>query len=255
MFRRTVDGEILDFGTTGALRNSNLLMYDRQTESWWQEFGGEGVIGHYAGHKLEQLYLSIVSWGDFKAAYPNAQVLSRPANSGRAYGTNPYYGYDRPGKEPFLFRGEKDSRLPAVERVVAIERGSDAWAVSFTTLAEERVVSASVAGEAIVVFWMPGTASALDGGSVKSGRDVGTAGVFSPVGPDGQTLTFAATADTNADGIITDEQTGSAWNIFGRAVSGPLAETQLTPVPGRIGQLWFSWAVYRPDTVVYSGSK
>ena len=135
-------------------------MYDRQTESWWQEFGGEGVIGQYAGTKLEQLYLSIVSWADFKAAHPDGQALSRP-DSGRAYGQNPYAGYDRPGSEPFLFRGEKDPRLPAVERVVAIERDGDAWAVSFTTLAEERVVSASIAGEDIVVFWAPGAASAL----------------------------------------------------------------------------------------------
>ena len=249
MFRRTVDGEILDFGTTGALRDSNLLMYDRQTESWWQEFGGEGVIGHYAGRKLEQLYLSIVSWADFKAAYPDGRVLSRPANSTRSYGTNPYAGYDRPGSSPFLFDGAEDPRLPAVERVVALERSSDAWAVSFTTLAEERVVSATVGGEDIVVFWTSGTASALDAGTVSRGRDVGTAGVFSPVTPDGEMLTFSA----NANGVITDEETGSAWNIFGHATSGPLAGTQLTPVPGRIGQLWFSWAVYRPDTVVYQG--
>ena len=245
-----MDGGLLDFGTTGALRDSNLLMYDRQTESWWQEFGGEGVIGHYAGHKLEQLYLSVVSWGDFKAAYPDGRVLSRPANSDRAYGSNPYYGYDRPGKEPFLFDGEKYPRLPAVERVVAIERGSEAWAVSFTTLAEERVVSASVGGEDVVVFWTPGTASALDAGTVSRGRDVGTAGIFSPVAPDGERLTFRADGDAG----IVDEQTGSAWDIFGRAVSGPLAGTQLMAVPGRIGQLWFSWAVYRPDTVVYGGT-
>ena len=246
MFRRTVDGEILDFGTTGALRDSNLLMYDRQTESWWQEFGGEGVIGHYAGRKLEQLYLSIASWGDFKAMFPDGRVLSRP-DTGRPYGSNPYAGYDRPGSSPFLFDGEEDPRLPAVERVAALELGGDAWAVSFTTLAEERVVSASVGGEDIVVFWTPGTASALDAGSVRSGRDVGTAGIFSPETPDGEKLTFSA----NADGVITDEGTGSAWNIFGQATSGPLEGTQLTPVPGRIGQLWFSWAVYRPDTVVY----
>ena len=248
MFRRTVDGQTLDFGTTGALRDSNLLMYDRQTESWWQEFGGEGVIGHYAGHKLDQLYLSIVSWADFKAMFPEGQVLSRP-NSGRPYGSNPYAGYDRPGSSPFLFDGEEDPRLPAVERVVALERGGDAWAVSFTTLAEERVVAASVGGEDIVVFWTPGTASALDAGSVKSGRDVGTAGIFSPIAPGGDRLTFSA----NAEGTITDEETRSAWNIFGHAVSGPLEGTQLTPAPGRIGQLWFSWAVYRPDTVVYQG--
>ena len=246
MFRRTIDGTILDFGTTGALRISNLLMYDRQTESWWQEVGGEGVIGHYAGRRLEQLYLSIVSWADYKAAHPDGKVLSRP-ESGRFYGENPYAGYDRPGSEPFLFRGEKDPRLPAVERVVAVERRNEAWAVSFTTLSEERVVTASVAGQDIVVFWSPGTASALDAGSIRSGRDVGTAGIFSPRGPDGNNLTFAP----DADGRIIDAETGSRWDIFGRAISGPLSGTQLDPVPGRIGQLWFSWAVYRPDTVVY----
>ena len=241
---------ILDFGTTGALRDSNLLMYDRQTESWWQEFGGEGVIGHYAGAKLEQLYLSITSWADFKAAHPDGKVLSRPDSGRRLRAAIPYAGYDRPGSEPFLFRGEKDPRLPAVERVVAIERGGDAWAVSFTTLAEERVVSASIAGEDIVVFWTPGTASALDSGSIASGRDVGAAGIFSPQGPDGNALTFAP----DADGRIVDMETGSRWDIFGRAISGPLEGSNLTPVPGRIGQLWFSWAVYRPDTIVYPGA-
>ena len=250
MFRRTVDGETLDFGTTGALRDSNLLMYDRQTETWWQEFGGEGVIGRYAGHRLEQLYLSIVAWEEFKTAYPDGKVLARPA-SGRPYGRNPYAGYDHSGSKPFLFRGETDPRLPAVERVVAIERENAAWAVGFTTLAEERVVAAAVAGEDIVVFWMPGAASALDSSVIASGRDVGAAGIFSPTGPDGATLSFAA----DADGRITDEQTGSEWNIFGRAVSGQLAGTQLEPIPSRSGQLWFSWAVYRPDTVVYPATQ
>ena len=241
---------MLDFGTTGALRDSNLLMYDRQTESWWQEFGGEGVIGHFNGTRLEQLYLSIVSWGDFKGMFPGGQVLSRP-DSGRPYGRNPYPGYDRPGSSPFLFGGDKDPRLPAVERVVAVERGDAAWAVSFTTLAEERVVSASVGEENLVVFWTPGTGSALDADSVASGRDVGSAGIFSPVGPDGSELSFVAGDDNR----IVDEQTGSDWNIFGRATSGPLLGTQLEPVPGRIGQLWFSWAVYRPDTVIYPGAR
>ena len=111
MFRRTVDGTILDFGTTGALRDSNLLMYDRQTESWWQEFGGEGVIGHYAGTKLEQLYLSIVPRGPIsKPLTPTAkrfhgpipvdaygQQSHTPATIGRAV-------------EPFLFRWGKRSQ-------------------------------------------------------------------------------------------------------------------------------------------------
>ncbi len=137
-----------------------------------------------------------------------------------------------------------------MERVVAIERGDVAWAVSFTTLMAERVVTATVADADVVVFWTPGTVSALDAGSVAGGRDVGAAGIFAPGAPDGSPLTFRA----DADGRITDDETGSQWNIFGKAVGGPLAGSALEPVPGRIGQLWFSWAVYRPDTVVYAGS-
>ena len=66
VYRRTVAGKVLDFGTTGFLRFSNLIMYQRQTESWRQEFGGESIVGDMVGTKLEQLYLSIVSWAVFK---------------------------------------------------------------------------------------------------------------------------------------------------------------------------------------------
>ena len=240
---------MLDFGTTGALRQSNLLMYDRQTESWWQEVGGQGVIGHYTGHRLEQLYLSILPWAEFKASFPDGRVLSRP-QGGRSYGRNPYAGYDQPGSRPFLFRGEPDPRIPAMERVAAIESGDEAWAVSFTTLAKERVVAARMGGRDVVVFWTPGTASALDDRSVAGGRDVGTAGIFVPTAPEGAPLSFTS----NADGQIIDDQTGSQWNVLGRAVGGPLTGATLEPVPGRIGQLWFSWAAYRPDTIIYPGT-
>ena len=78
MFRRTVEGKgVLDFGTTGLLRFSNLVMYDRQTESWWQEFNGEAIVGDMTGTRLELLPLSIVSWKEFKSTFPQGKVLSR----------------------------------------------------------------------------------------------------------------------------------------------------------------------------------
>ena len=73
-----MDGELLDFGVSGKLRRLNLIMYDRQTESWWQEFGGEAIVGVYAGVKLEQLPMAMVSWSDFKASFPDGKVLSKP---------------------------------------------------------------------------------------------------------------------------------------------------------------------------------
>jgi hypothetical protein len=86
VFQRTVDGQVLDFGTTGRLRYSNLIMYDRQTETWWQQASGEAIVGEQAGKRLELYPGAIISWADFKAAHPEGQVLSRETGFNRAYG-------------------------------------------------------------------------------------------------------------------------------------------------------------------------
>jgi hypothetical protein len=101
-----------------------------------------------------------------------------------------------------------------------------------------------VDGQEIVVIWQPGVASALDAQGVADGRDVGTASTFSRV-VDGQTLTFSSDGET-----ITDEETGSEWNIFGEAVSGELEGTRLDPVVS-INHFWFSWAAFKPETRIY----
>ena len=94
-FERTFDGQVLDFGTTGRLRFSNLVMYDRQTETWWQQATGEAIAGEYTGGKLAFVPASLISWADFQAAYPDGTVLSRDTGFSRDYGRNPYTGYDR----------------------------------------------------------------------------------------------------------------------------------------------------------------
>lgn len=72
-FDRRVDGEVLDFGTTGKLRDSDLVVYDRQTETWWQQFGGEALVGTLAGKELRQLPTRVVSWGEFRRAHPSGR--------------------------------------------------------------------------------------------------------------------------------------------------------------------------------------
>ena len=126
MYRRTVDGKVLNFGTTGLLRFSNLVMYDRQTESWWQEFNGEAVVGDMTGKRLELLPLRIVPWKEFKAAFPQGKVLSRDTGHRRPYGSNPYIFYDT--SNPFMYSGPTDRRLPAMERVVAVDMGKESLA-------------------------------------------------------------------------------------------------------------------------------
>jgi Protein of unknown function (DUF3179) len=178
-FERRVEGRTLTFGTTGNLRNSDLVMYDRQTESWWQQFGGEGVVGRYAGERLRTLPARIVAWRSFRAEHPSGLVLSRQTGYSRPYGENPYAGYDDVSSPPFFPAAHgDDKRLPPKERVVYLERGEAAVAIPFSTLARKRHVEVTLAGHRFEVSWRGGVSSALDTGAIASGREVGAADVL-----------------------------------------------------------------------------
>ncbi len=245
-FDRRVGEATLDFGVSGNLRHSDLVMWDRQTESWWQQLTGEGIVGAYAGYQLELLPAQIVSWRDFKAAFPDADVLSRDTGYQRNYGRNPYSGYDRADQSPFLFQGSPDERLLPMERVAALVLDGQPLAFPFLTLEGERAVNYTADGRDIVVLFQPGTASALDQSRIADSRDVGSVGVFEAA-LDGQTLAFRA----GDDGFV-DEQTGSVWNVLGQAVAGPLAGQSLTPIV-HANHFWFAWAAFAPGTQVYRG--
>ena len=247
VYRRTVDGQVLDFGTTGVLRFSNLVMYDRQTESWWQEVTGEAVVGELTGRRLEVLPNSIVAWEEFKRAHPGGMVLSRDTGFDKPYGQNPYYRYDTFGGD-FMYdvpEDKRDGRLPFLERVVGIVLGEESMAVPYSALETESVVHITLAGQELVVFFKKGTASALDTEAIIEGRDVGSAGVFYP-NLEGRKLTFTLEGEE-----FVDDQTGSAWNLLGQATSGPFEGEELSPVVHQGGQIWFTWVVFRPNTVVY----
>ncbi len=179
VFDRRVAGRLLDFGTTGNLRNSDLVMYDRQTESWWQQFGGEGVVGRYAGARLRQVPARIVSWQAFARAHPAGLALTRETGFSRPYGQNPYTRYDDASSPPFFpVKGAGDRRLPPKERVVFVQRGRDAVAVPFSVLARKRVVRIAVGGHHLVVRFTGKASSALDTTAIPEGRAVGTAVVL-----------------------------------------------------------------------------
>jgi Protein of unknown function (DUF3179) len=177
-FDRRVGGRTLSFATTGNLRNSDLVMYDRQSESWWQQFGGGALVGRYTGTRLRQLPARIVAWRDFKRQHPHGLVLTRKTGFSRPYGENPYSGYDDISSPPFFGAAHADDkRLQPKERVVFIDRGSDAAVVPFSVLQQRRTVRVSVGGHSLVVRWRGGVSSALDSGSIPRGRDVGAASV------------------------------------------------------------------------------
>jgi hypothetical protein len=245
VFDATVNGQQLDFGTTGRLRYSNLLMYDRQTETWWQQASGDAVIGELLGTQLTFLPASYISWAEARDTYPDAQVLSRETGNQRDYGRNPYAGYDNVNSSPFLYDGPTTpGQLPAMARITTIELNDEAVAYPNTVLREAGVANDIVGGVDVAVFWQPGLASALGDSSIAQGEDVGASGVFERT-LNGQTLTFVTDGQA-----ISDEQTGSVWNILGLATDGELAGQQLTPVV-KVDHFWFSWAAFRPDTRIY----
>lgn len=244
-FEREFDGQVLDFGTTGRLRFSNLIMYDRQTETWWQQATGDGIAGRYAGSRLNFYPANIVSWDDFRATHPDAEVLSRDTGYSRAYGRNPYAGYDDITSSPFLYRGPRTpGELAPMARVLTVELDGDTVAYPYSLLEEAQVVNDTVAERPVAIFWQAGTASALDASSIADGRDVGTGVAFDRM-VDGQLLEFEWTGE-----VIRDTQSNSVWNLLGEAIEGPLAGEQLQAVVS-INHFWFSWAAFRPDTRVF----
>jgi hypothetical protein len=240
VFDRRVGGRVLTFGTTGRLRNSDLVMWDRQTQSWWQQITGQAVVGSYTGTTLRPLDAQVLSWSDFKARYPGAAVLSRDTGFQRDYGVNPYVRYDQPSDRPFLYDGELDPRLPPKERVVALFAGRPVVVVPFSRLRRTPVVTAHAGAQPFVVLFKRGIASALDASRIADSRDVGTVGVFDPrLGK--RTLTFRAAGD----GAFSDAQTGSRWDITGRAIAGPLYGRRLRPLR-HDEQFWFALAAFLP---------
>lgn len=249
-FDREVEGQVLRFGVSGLLRNSDLVMWDRQTESLWQQITGEAIVGEMAGTELSFVPSPIVAWGDFKAQFPEGEVLSRDQGiyPAEMYDNQPYAGYDS-STRPFLFRGDPDDRYPAMERVVAVRVSGTNKAYPFSVISEERAVNDEVAGTPIVVvFGADDTASLLDTSDVTAGRGVGV-GLALERTVGGRVLTF----DAQGQDRFVDRETGSTWDLFGHAVEGPLAGEKLAPVVNT-NELWFAWAAFNADSAVYTGS-
>ena len=175
VFDRRVKGELRTFGVSGKLRNSDMVMFDRETESWWQQAIGEGIVGHHTGDQLVQLPAWMESWSEFKSRNPNGLVMDEPGWP-RQYGRNPYVSYDS-STRPFLYSGENPPHdIPPLMRVVRV--GDKAW--TFDRIRKEKqIVEAGVS-----ISWTAGQASALDASRIADGRDVGTVRVRDQGGKD-----------------------------------------------------------------------
>lgn len=184
VFERTLDGQVVTFGTTGKLRNSDLIMYDRTQENWWQQFNGEAIAGARAGERLIKLPSSLISFDQFLERFPDGEVLLPDKRRASRAGENPYVNYDS-SRFPFLFQGQLPDDINPMERVALVQSNPPvAVALSFLNLnAPYRI------GDLEFTF-TSGQASALDRQQIADGKDVGSIEVFDVSGGERQLVAY-----------------------------------------------------------------
>lgn len=164
VFDRRLNGRAVEFGTTGKLRNSDLVMYDRQTESWWQQFVGEAIVGEMTGQHLRVLPSRVESISRFRERFPGGKVLL-PLNRPAGFYENPYVSYDSRDRPYPLFKGDLPKGVEPMARVVAV--GEKAW--TLRSIARRKRIEE----DGLVLNWASGQNSALDSSDIARGRDVG----------------------------------------------------------------------------------
>ncbi len=227
VFERTIDGNVVEFGTSGKLYNSNLVMYDRLSDSLWSQAMAKGIVGKYSGYELKRVPFDLAYWKEWKDLYPNALVLSTDTGSTRPYDTDPYGNYYTTPEIYFPVE-HRDDTLGPKELVMGLEDNSNYKAYKLNDIENKKVINDSV-GEKKVLF------VSLYPFMVRSYDRI----------LDGNVLEFQL--DNNK---LIDKQTGSEWNFEGQAISGSLKGKQLARL-ALDPSFWFSWAAFHPDTELY----
>ena len=242
VFDRRLDDEVYEFGVSGMLRESDMVMFDRQTDSLWQQISGESIVGSMTGQRLHQVRSQTVSFGSFSDAFPEGTVLSRDTGHERKYGENPYVGYEFNSRFLMPVNAPRSLRAPK-DRLVTVSIGETTKTYPFPFLRGRGVKHDRIGDSSYVVLFEDGTVTALGAKHIASAKEVGAAGVFRPE-VDGQTLQFL-----RRSGQIVDRESGSRWNVLGIAVDGPLAGKRLEAVEHGV-YFAFAWLVFNPDTQI-----
>ncbi|PQJ35181.1 hypothetical protein BSZ35_11760 [Salinibacter sp. 10B] len=224
-----------EFGVSGLLLDNNLVMYDRRDEqSLWPQMNRVAMCGPATGDGLTMIPVVEMQWGRWKALHPDTNVLSRNTGHRFSYGPRsyPYGPYERLHNTSLLFEGTPiDNRRPPKERVLGLPEGrSGGLALPFRLLDDgspARVVRVTVGGSVKTIFWSRAAQGAM-----------------------------AFTTDASfsvQNGRIVDDETGSVWSLDGRAIEGPRKGERLAPVKSAYVAFWFAWAVFQPQTQVWTG--
>lgn len=230
---RTINGSETTFGVSGLLYNTNLIPFDRQTNSNWAQILNESVNGELIGSRVELYQLLETSWATAKNMYPDIKVVGTDTGFSRTYGTSPYGDYNT-NNDRFFFPVAKDNRLPLKEKVMAILDDEDAKVYRFDDFSNENIIKDTFKGKEYMVvgnndfmfsYLLSNDLSALN-------------------------FTYVYGANVAEPSILLEDNEGNKWNVFGEAISGPRQGQKIGASNAMMGQ-WFSIPAFY-QTSVYS---
>ncbi len=241
---------LLDFEVSGMLRNSDMVMADKQTQTWWQQLMGKGLVGELADADLRVIPSLVISVEEFFNRYPEGLILSpkTATSSEERYGTNPYVNYDSKNNSPYERYFDNaiiDQRLEAMERIIDI-KGEDGYKIyPFSTIVKEGTLNDIYENKALVFFHTSGTVSVLDHSDISKSKSIGSVTVFSSV-IDGKILTFKKINEE-----FIDNETASVWDITGLCLKGKYKGMSLKPeIHGN--HFAFAWLSFYPNSEIFS---
>lgn len=239
---------ILNFGVSGILMHNDMVMYDHQTESWWQQLMGEAIVGEMAGTELKMMRAMIISVKDYFDRYPDGQILA-PAMKVKIGKKvhRPFHHMEHNHHqlaEEYYIPEKTDPRLPPLERVLDIHVDDHAKIYPFTNLAEKKVINESFDGMSFVIFFHDETVSVLDEDDLKKSKKTGSATAFKSH-LDGVDYTFETFGN-----YFKDHQTGSVWDITGYCREGVNKGKQLWLLP-HSNHFAFAYLAFFPECEIY----
>lgn len=232
VFNRSINGSVLSFGVSGKLLNANLVMYDRQTETYWSQLNGTAIVGPLVPARLEIYPNTITTWGEWRAAHPNTRVLSRSTGIYpiSTYSGNPYSSFADRERVGFGV-SDVDNRLGSKTVVYGVTIGNTSRAYPEPIVKNKDVINDEVNDVPVLIVEDQTT-----GGVRVFVREV-----------NGSPREFHA-----ADNRLIDDQ-GTEWNYTGTALDGPDTGTELRELNSH-GIYWFAWSEFHPETDVYERS-
>jgi len=227
VFERIINGNEVEFGTSGKLYNSNLLMYDRWTESYWSQGLGIAVTGELTGMQLKTIPFDVITWGDWKKIHPDTLVLTTDTGHLRSYATDPYGDYYTDPRIIFPV-DNSDDRMHPKEIILGFHEDGIYKAYKQNDVEIHSIINDDIGDTSIMLV------SLFSQNSRAFDRTVND-----------EVLEFEF-----VDEKIMDTKTNSEWNYDGVAISGPLEGNKLTRMSIEPG-FWFEWIAFHPETEVW----